>query len=221
MITDASFYKGSIAISNAEELAPNPNLGNRSLLERAISQYERDVLVRLFGYDLFKLFEAQFDVNSATGVWTIKGTADAKWGELLNGKEYTNSGLDVTWRGLIFTDGGTDNPADQSLLAYYVYTKYLDEDGFSHSGTGMQSEEPKNSVRVNSRSKWVEAWNDFYEIAIGNYTTYTYEHHHHYHNMYPIGLRSLYEFLTDMNALDSTTYPNWNGELFELKNRYL
>ena len=220
MITTRLYFKGEIAIANAADKAPNSNLlGNGLSLDQFIARYERDVLTRVLGYDLYKLFSDQFD-KPQSGKWTLKTGADAKWGELLNGKEYTLSGVNVKWQGLVFKDGTINNGIDQSLIAYYVFAKFIEATEFTHSGVGMQSELSKNSLRADARSKVAMAFNSFYELAIGI---------GHYYNDYQYfdsqfnnsGYRSLYDFLSDMNDLDNTTYPNWCPTTnFQLENRY-
>ena len=219
MITTRSYFKGEIAISNAENLAPNSNLvGNGLSLDQFIARYERDVLTRLFGYDLYKLFSEQFDISASTGNWTLKTGADAKWNELLNGKEYTLSGVKVKWQGLIFKDGTINNGIDQSLIAYYTFGKFIEATEFSHSGVGMQSELSKNSERANARSKVADSFNSFYQLAVGSYYN-NYQYFDSYYNN--SGYRSLYDFISDMNALDAATYPNWcPTTVFKLENRY-
>ena len=220
MITTRSYFKGEIAIANAADKAPNSNLlGNGLSLDQFIARYERDVLTRVLGYDLYKLFSDQFD-KPQSGKWTLKTGADAKWGELLNGKEYTLSGVNVKWQGLVFKDGTINNGIDQSLISYYVYSKFIEATEFTHSGVGMQSELSKNSERANARSKVADAFNSFYDLAIGENSYYnSYQYFDSYFNN--SGYRSLYDFISDMNDLDSTTFPNWCPTTnFKLENRY-
>lgn len=215
MIVTRSYFKGEIQVANSQKKAPNSNLlGNSLSLDQFIARYERVILTKLLGYDLYKSFSDQFDV-SAAGVWTLKTGIDAKWGDLLNGKEYVENGINVKWQGLIFKDGTTNDGIDQSLIAYYVYSKFIEATEFNHSGVGMQSEASKNSTRVNARAKVANAFNTFYMMACG----YTYD----YDGLlsYLSGdYKTLYQFITDMNALDSATYPNWSPTSFELTNRY-
>ena len=221
MIITRSYFKGEIAISNAEDKAPNSNLlGNGLSLDQFIARYERDIMTRILGYDLYKLFSDQFDKSLSTGLWTLKDSADAKWNELLNGKEYILNGVNVKWEGLVFKDGTVNNGIDQSLIAYYVYTKFIEATEFTHSGVGMQSELSKNSVRVDARSKIADAFNSFYGLAIGNSSYYNnYQYFDSYFNN--SGYKSLYDFIGDMNGLDSATYPNWCPTTqFKLENRY-
>lgn len=220
MITTRAYFKGEIAIANATDKAPNSNLvGNGLSLDQFMARYERDVLTRTLGYDLYKLFSDQFD-KPQSGKWTLKSGADAKWGELLNGKEYVLGGVNVKWQGLVFKDGTINDGIDQSLIAYYVYGKFIEATEFTHSGVGMQSELSKNSLRADARSKVAQAFNSFYDLAIGQghyYNDYIY-FDSHFNNS---GYRSLYDFLSDMNDLDSATYPNWCPTTnFKLENRY-
>ena len=101
-----------------------------------------------------------------------------------------------------------------------MYSKFIEATEFTHSGVGMQSELSKNSIRTDARSKVANAFNSFYDLAIGDrhyYNDYQY-FDSHYNNS---GYRSLYDFLSDMNDLDSATYPNWCPTTnFKLENRY-
>lgn len=220
MITTGEYFVGEILVSNALDKAPNSNLlGNGLSLKQFIARYEPDVLTRLFSYSLYKLFSDQFD-KPQSGQWTLKSGVDAKWDELLNGKEYQIGGVDVKWQGLVFKDGTVNEGIEQSLIAYYVYGKFIEATEFTHSGVGMQTELSKNSDRANARSKVAMAFNSFYDLAIGEGTYYNdvYYFDCHYNNS---GYRSLYDFLRDMNALDNTTYPNWNPTTnFKPENRY-
>lgn len=219
MIITRPYFKGEIAIANANDKAPNSNLlGNGLSLDQFIARYERAILNQLLGYDLYKMFSDEFDI-AASGAWTLKGTAATKWSELLNGKEYTDGGVNVKWQGLVFKDGTTNDGIDQSLIAYYVYSKFIEATEFIHSGVGMQAEASKNSTRVNARSKIVNAYNEFYMLAIGEVDGYCFDGYNSY--LCGDGYKSLYDFIRDMNALDDTTYPNWNPTTtFKLENRY-
>lgn len=203
MILTDLYFKGKLAIANAQDKAPNSNLlGNSIALTENLLKYERECLIKLLGYSLYKEFCDQFVKTADT--WVLKDPVDAKWTELLEGKEYTLNGVNVCWRGLIFSDDAISTQFPQSLLADYVYTKFLENDT-NHTSVGHQSEQAKGSEKVSSRSMWASAWNDFVDKV------------HNGNN----GERSLYEFIQDMNSLDPTTYVNWNAEVFEYKNRYV
>lgn len=231
IITRSYFEKGETKIANAADLAPNSDLlGNGVSLEQFIARYERDILTRLLGYDLYSQFKEQFDIDPATGVWTIKGAAADKWKRLLNGYEYTKDGVKVNWQGLIFADGGTDDSVKQSLIAYYVYTKFIEATAFQNTGVGMSAASSKNSKRVDANADVALAFNDFYALAIGpnynlpynnfnNGSLYQYEGYFS-GLLQGNGYKSLYDFISDMNAEDPTTFTNWIPNInFKLANR--
>ena len=231
IISRLYFEKGETAIANAVDLAPNSDLlGNGVSLEGFIERYEREILNKLFGYDLYSQFKLQFDIDPATGVWTLKGAATGtQWDWLLNGYEYTQDGIKVKWQGLIFSDGGTDNSVKQSLIAYYVYTKFIEATAFQNTGVGMSASRSKNGTRVDANADVALAYNDFYALAIGsNYNQYNvlynggiYQYEGYYSGLLQgNGYKSLYDFINDMNVLDPTNFENWTPSYsFKPKNR--
>ena len=206
-IIDRSYFKDEIRLANITDVSPNGNAGNGKLLDRFINKYEREVITKCLGSHLFLLFKEQFDINPQTGKWTLKDDADAKWDELLNGVEYEINGRNVIWRGLLHNDSDIDGAGnDHSPIAYYVYYQFVNSEEYSHSGTGFQREKAKNAMVVSGTPKVVFAWNRFVEM-----TEYRYS---------DTDEVTLYGFLSDMNSIDSDTYPNWKGECFTYKNRF-
>ena len=119
------------------------------------------------------------------------------WYELLNGKEYQVDGVDVKWQGLIFNDGETD----RSLIANYIFYFYLLEKQKTLSGVGMVRSEATNATSANATQEANYAFNEFVDmVMIGN------------------GLRSLYQFIQDMNDATADTYEDWYPSMFEYKN---
>ena len=202
MITTRSYYKGDIQIANANDTAPTSNLlGNAKLLPLDIARYEREVLLKCFGVSLYNAFKAQFDVNPTTGQWTLKSGADAKWEELLYGKEYTYNGKDCIWRGLVYSD--VSETPDTSLLAYYVYSKFIEQDEINHTGVGFAKDQAKNATIQLGRSKWAYAYNRFVDLVQG------------------CGVeKGLYDFIRESNSIAEDTYPEWKGETFNYVNRF-
>ena len=127
---------------------------------------------------------------------------------MLNGYEYTVNSVKVKWQGLIFSDGGTNNPLPQSLIANYVYARFLEETAFQNTGIGMAAVQGKNSKRVSASADIAIADNDFYTLAIsGDLGMFA-------------GYSSLYDFLGDMNDEDSDNFPTWIPDYdFRFKNR--
>lgn len=206
-IISRTYFKDEIRIANINSVSPNDEAGNGPLLDRFINKYEREVLIKCLGYHLYNEFKLQFDIDATTGVWTLKGDADAKWDELLNGLEYQINGVNAIWRGLIHTNSDIDGAdADHSLIAYYVYSKFVNSEEYTHAGIGFQREKAKNAMIVSGVTKSVNAWNTFVDMV---------EHRHD--ETLEV---TLYDFIQDMNVLDSTTYPNWQGECFKYENRF-
>lgn len=204
-ITTRDYYKGLISIGNADAKEDRALLGNSDQLGDLIVKYEREVMVKIFGWSLYKLFieNLELDVN---GVYQVKDNVDPKWGELLNGKEYTINGVPVVWRGLRFEDVKSGGVVKQSLLANYIYCQYIDNDELQHSGVGLVITKGKNAVRVSGRGKYATAWNEFVKMTCSYGVNY--------------GERSLYQFIMDQNQEEHEYYPNWDRFEFELKNRY-
>ena len=192
MITSSEYLKGSIYLKDGNSNFPNSELlGNGNKLDSFFQEYEPDVLIKCFGYSLYKEFMNQFSED-----YTLKGSADQKWDDLLNGKEYQVNGINYYWRGLIYEEGGLK----RSLIAFYVFSKYVKRD---YLGSGIQSEKVKE-VNFNPSQIYIEAYNEFVNLAVKGKN----------------GLVSLYQFLTDMNEITPGTYENWNPETFNKINQF-
>jgi hypothetical protein len=140
-IIDTSFFVGDIEIANVnqEEIAAD--------LNQSIKTYEREVLIQLLGYTLYK------ELAAATPV-----TGD-KWDKLINGEDfsYTLNGrtVETNWPGL-------KGYEKKSPIAYYVYFMHRRKRSSYNAGVG-QEVEPKtdNSIKGNLYAKLVFIWNEF------------------------------------------------------------
>lgn len=204
-IITRSYFDGIALIANATDSDPDKNLlGNANQLDNYIRKYEREVLIKCLGYPLYKIFLQQFTVD-ANGHHILSGGALAKWGQLLNGYEYTIGIKTYNWRGLVFSDTIAGSEVyQQSLIAYYVYAQFVYHTEYQHSGIGFQSEEAKNAKRVSARAKYVGAMNEFYKLASSDMKTE----------------RSLRQFIKDRNGQDPTLYPDWEMESIKPVNRF-
>jgi len=226
MITDSTYYKGDIHIPNVVNAAPSVNdISNDSELQFFISEYEREVLIKLLGYNLYKEFSEQFDVD-ANGKWTIKPAADQKWKDLLNGTEYTIDTVTYNFRGLIFSEGLGTSLIQRSLLSYYVYFNFLSNDVDHYASIGVQAETAKNADRVSAIPKAVNAWSKFFQLAVGNYNTPYYVTNASgmtgidWFGCDNSGERSLYEYLNDINTQTPDTYEDWKPQRLENINQF-
>lgn len=221
MITNDSYYKLDIYIPNVVNDEPEVNdISNNTELQNAMSQYEREALQYLLGYNLYNEFSNQFDID-ADDNWTIKASADQKWLDLLNGTTYTIDGVNYTWRGLIYKDGNLD----KSLLAYYVYYYFLANDVDHYSSVGVETETAKNATRVSAIAKAVKAWHNFYIQSVGHYNTPAYVTN----SSGCVGIdwfgsdnsaRSLYQFIRDTNNQTPDTYEDWQPTMFKDINQF-
>ena len=205
MITSSSYYVGKIQIANTEASnAPNSHLfGNVDELKRFIERYEPDATIKCLGYSLDKEFRSNLEIVSPATVQTVKPAADQKWKDLFSGKEYQLDGETVYWRGLVFKN----ETLDRSLLADYVYSNFITKIA-QHTGIGLQIEKGKNSKRANPSKEYVDAYSSFYNQVVDNGKTAKENS----------GIRSLYQFICDMNDIDDATYPNWMPHAFPALN---
>jgi hypothetical protein len=196
MIISRSYFTGIIKIPNVLDTAPNSNLlGNGNEIDIFIEEFEREILIKCLGYSLFTLFSTQLDSKSMNG---LKQGSDQKWDYLLNGKEYDLNGQTVLWRGLKFKDG----LLERSLIAYYVFCEFLNNDLQNYSGVGVQKERAKNSIVVSADPLYTSAFRKFYELT-------------EFSNDCNKDVRSLYDFIKDSNDISNDTYANWKPERFK------
>ena len=213
MIISASYFKGSIQIDNVQDTAPNSNLlGNGSMIEDFISEYEPEILIQCLGFALYKQLKENLDETAENG---LKADAVQKWDDLLNGKEYQIDGVPVKWDGLRFQEG----TLRRSLIAYYVFYKFLENE---KANTNVI--EVKNSKAASAIPKAVKAWRKFHSLTVGNYNNPTIIEKSSGFGLDWLtssnGRRSLYQFINDMNNIDPTTFKNWNGTHFENLNTF-
>ena len=97
-IIDSTYFTGEILLTNKDALATD--------LTQAINQYEKEILISLLGYKLYKLMSASPTVEP--------------YKSLIEGAEF-----DLTFAGITQTLKweGLKNSAKISLIAYYVYYK--------------------------------------------------------------------------------------------------
>ena len=92
-LIDATYFKNDINL-------PSETYGN---LSGFIAKFEKELLIRLFGYGLYKLINAY---NAETSPQRIK--------DIVVGKEFTDGDYTYKWNGLV-------NAEKVSIIAYYVY----------------------------------------------------------------------------------------------------
>ena len=187
MLIDIDYFKGALQIPN---LAKDATAFNANY----INVYEPEILTKLLGNTLYQ--------NMITNY--VSGTPSI-WVDLVEGKDYTVTinAVDYTvkWNGLINTE-------KISLIAYYVYFNYIQQNYQQATGLGIIQSNTENGTIVSPNQKLVWANNECAKLA-GSYPykligepIYT-----------PIETleASLFYFI----ANNITDYPNWVYEPFK------
>ena len=121
--------------------------GDYEDLATYITQYEKEVLTDLLGYELYK------DL--------IANSGDQRWVRLINGHEYEEDWdgdtTTVKWNGLTNTDL-------ISLISYYTYFNYMKFHASNTGRTGESINLTENSERTSPTPKMVNAWNEFVDL---------------------------------------------------------
>lgn len=191
MITDYTYYLlGEYEIPNVKDISAEPvdAPSVKSELEVFIDRCERDVLLDAFGPTLYnQLKTANDDLPNAA----------QKWKDLVDGADYTLDGKTYRWDGL---KGYEKN----SLLAAYVFCKYLKNDDGRYTTVGIVKNKAKNANVVSPMRKYLTAWNNFLNLYQDDCKTNT--------------VRSLWQFLNDYNKKDASNFPDFDDYFKFYKN---
>lgn len=140
MIIDNTYFVGKILIPNLSNQIAGYNIN--SLIQDECYSF----LASLLGNDIYLDLEKYFDENL-----DLKTDAPLKYKELLYGKQYDGK----TWKGLIIKKG----LVKKSILADYVFLKWLEENHIQNSPSGIVNADTKNVSNVNPTEKYVYIWN--------------------------------------------------------------
>ena len=208
MIIDATYFeKGILYIPNNKDISVSPvdAPSTQSELEVFIDNYERDLLINALGVSLFnQLVLAMDDLPNA----------EQKWQDLVEGLDYTVGGHSYRWEGL----RGYNK---QSVIAFYVYCHYLRNDESTYTTTGIVRSTAKNADNYDPTGKYIQAYNSFLEQYQKDYN---YNPNVLINAFGGMGLdyynnndstRSLYQYLTDANELDVTSFPDFKFKVYE------
>ena len=112
-----------------------------------ITQYEKEAMVMLLGYDLYKDF--------------IANASDTRWSRLISGHEYN-----VDYQGLSTTIkwNGLTNADLVSPLAYYIYYYYMKFHASDTTSVGESVFQKENALAIQPVQKMVSAWNNFVDL---------------------------------------------------------
>lgn len=149
-IIDTSYFVGDIEIPNLNQ----PE--NAAEVTRSIVTYEKEVLIALLGYTLYK--ELLANIASPAG----------KWVGLIDGEEFSftlnGQTVNTKWEGL-------KGENKKSLIAYYVYFSHRQKKASYNTDVGIEVEgSTENSVTTSLAEKLIPIWNEFVKMYGGEFT---------------------------------------------------
>ena len=149
MIVDISYFRGALSI-------PNIGKDEESFNTNYIERYEKEILIKLLGYDLYKRF--------TDGL--LAAPTAIEWLQLRDGHTYDviqpdETVLKVRWNGLA-------NIEKDSLIAYYIYNNYVRNNYQQLTGLGVTAQTPENAVTLSPNEKLIWSNNSLYLLASDN-----------------------------------------------------
>jgi len=141
----STYFTGEILI---------PNASTEAQLTQAMTQYEKEILIKLLGYPLYTLLQADLDESGDPQTQIYTDLVDgAEFTHTFNGEEYT-----LKWEGL-------RNTAKISLIAYYVFYKFVERDVARYHGTGFgQASKGKDWERASPLYRMCDVWSRMREL---------------------------------------------------------
>jgi hypothetical protein len=139
-LIDRTYFVGEINLPNTNQTAVQENI------DFLISKREPELLIALFGYEMYKAF--------TTGL--TEDPIPQRWVDLRDGVDYQDGDVLRHWMGLVAVDG----EVKESLIANYVYCWYMRKEATQTSGVGEVATKTENSARVSPMAKQVRAWNE-------------------------------------------------------------
>jgi hypothetical protein len=115
-----------------------------------ITRFEKEFLIRVFGYTLYKYIAAY---SAETSAQRIK--------DIVEGKEFTITSGSTTFT---YKWNGLKNTEKISPIAYYIFYKYVTDHQSIVSTTGETQANHENSTGVLG-TKALKAWNEMYELT--------------------------------------------------------
>lgn len=146
------FIPGAIAEPDAGFNTPT----NVQALQQFIDEKEYTFLLNALGHEQTVELLSQF---TSEGNW-IENPIQ-KWVDLVDGLD--------EWRGLRYEIG----TSKVSLIAYYVYFYFLQDDWKTYTTTGIQVPDAANSTPAVPFDKQAKAWNTFVKMYNDNYFGYS------------------------------------------------
>ena len=208
-ITSADDFKiGEFFIPNNDNgnvVPPNTSPNATSAVIIAIEKYEPLLLLNALNVTLYKELE---------GALVDLPSADQKWGDLVNGKDYIVDSKEYRWEGL------------KNVLIPFIYTNYLRNDQSTYTTTGIIKSKAANADNYDPNPKYIKAYNTFLTSYQGEKTNNTPSLLVNRNGVYGLDyysssaspIVSLYQYLTDQNAITPTDFPDFDFRFYEQQN---
>lgn len=104
------------------------------------------------------IFTPSPDFNGSIDDVSLKElTAEQRWTDLLEGKEFEYSGSNYLWNGF-------DPTSKTTPIANYVYYRYMEEKASDNTLVGTATGAVDNNTRTAPVSKMIDAWNSMVEM---------------------------------------------------------
>jgi len=210
IIDNTYFEMGWLKIPNNKNINVSP-VGSPSVvteLDFFIEEYERELLINALGVTLYNELKSELPTPTTQ-----------KWIDLIAGKDYTINSKTKRWNGL-------KGANMQSLIAFYVYCQYLRNDNSTYLTQGIGQSTANNAERSDPSPKYVKSWNLFLKQYQGD--LYNSDYPRIVTNRYGmVGLDyygndsvevNMYQYLTDQNDLDDTSFPDFGFRFYESYN---
>lgn len=163
-IIDSSYFKKGIHfIPNNRDInaLPEGTPSSESDIDFFIEKYEPILMSDALSKELYSELVADLDKRP----FNAESTEDAaqKWIDLVNGNTYQLNGKTFVWSGL-------RNDLKDSLIASFVFSKYLENDELLYTTTGVVRVDDKGADNYNPTPKYIKCWNQFINKYQGNYS---------------------------------------------------
>ena len=150
MLINETYFQGDIMIPNITEVH-----SDNDFVRGLIESESRLLLESVLGFELFNEFVSNLDGNG-----NLKPDAGQKWKNLVYGNIYEVGNINHQFKGLI-----QETPLYKtSLIADYVYYRWMKSTSSQSTGTGEAVLNGKNSSNVNGSQKLVTIWNRFFKL---------------------------------------------------------
>lgn len=185
-IIDTSFFVGDIEIPNTNQ----PEI--KVDVENSIKLYEKEVLVDLLGYSLYKELQT----------WLAAPVSDDKFYKLVNGEDFSFSVdgrvVETHWDGL-------KGENKKSLIAYFVYFMHRSKRKSYMAGTQQEvSPTSENNEAASLYDKLVPIWNEFVKMY-GDECDYFYSWNDLQNSYHSNDAPSAFNYL----LAKKDDFPNW------------